>query len=112
MDQVGLVEIPFTWGLDDFVAFEHVWTRHSVNPGLAAPSRVYEIWSGDFDYLYDRIGHSVFCLTMHPQCIGRGYRMLMLERLIEHIRARDGVEFYTMADVAAAWRAEHPLSVK
>jgi len=107
--EVGLVEIPFSWELDDFVAFEHVWTRHGVNPGLASPARVHEIWSGDFDYLHDRIGRGVFCLTMHPQCIGRGHRMLMLERLIEHIRARPDVEFCTMAEVAAAWRAEHPL---
>ncbi len=107
--EVGLVEIPFSWELDDFVAFEHVWTRHGVNPGLAAPSRVYEIWSGDFDYLHDRIGRGVFCLTMHPQCIGRGHRMLMLERLIDHIRARGDVKFCTMAEVALAWRADHPL---
>ncbi|MGH7908058.1 MAG: polysaccharide deacetylase family protein [Candidatus Binataceae bacterium] len=105
----GLVEIPFTWGLDDFVAFEHLWTRHGVNPGLASPSHVYEIWSGDFDYLYERIGSGVFCLTMHPQCIGRGHRMLMLQRLVEHMRSRDGVEFRTMSEVAARWRQAHPL---
>lgn len=107
--EVPLVEIPFTWGLDDFVAFEHIWTRHGVNPGLAAPSRVYEIWSGDFDYLCERIGAGVFCLTMHPQSIGRGHRMLMLERLVEHMRSRDGVEFRTMAEVAAQWKQAHPL---
>jgi len=54
--ETSLVELPFTWGLDDFPAFEHVWTRDAVNPGLAAPSRIYEIWVGDFDYLYDRLG--------------------------------------------------------
>ena len=46
---------------------------------------------------------------MHPQCIGRGSRMLMLRRLIDHIRSRDGVRFRTMADVAAQFRQEQPL---
>jgi peptidoglycan-N-acetylglucosamine deacetylase len=42
-----LVEVPVTWGLDDFPAFEYVpgW-----NAGLAPPSTVEEIWTQDFDY--------------------------------------------------------------
>ena len=32
-----VVELPFTWGLDDFVAFEHIWTRNGINP--ASPRR-------------------------------------------------------------------------
>ncbi len=106
----NLVELPFTWGLDDFPIFEHVWTRTGVNPGLASPSHVYEIWAGDFDYLYDCLGEGVYILTMHPQAIGRGHRLLMLERLLDHIRDRDGVEFKTMAEVAAEFRSAHPVT--
>lgn len=108
----NLVELPFTWGLDDFPIFEHVWTRTGINPGLASPSHVYEIWAGDFDYLYDRLGRGVYILTMHPQAIGRGHRLLMLERLLDHICDRDGVEFRTMGEVAMAYRSEHPPSLK
>jgi peptidoglycan-N-acetylglucosamine deacetylase len=107
--EVELVELPFTWGLDDFPAFEHVWTRNGVNPGLAAPSQIYEIWSGDFDYLYDRMGAGVYILTMHPQCIGRGHRLLMFERLVDHIRSRPGVTFRTMSEVAAEFKQRSPL---
>ena len=107
--QTQLVELPFTWGLDDFPIFEHVWTRNGVNPGLASPSHVYEIWVGDFDYLYERLGEGVFILTMHPQAIGRGHRLLMLERLIQHIREREGITFKTMAEVANEFRHAHPL---
>ncbi|MGH8338357.1 MAG: hypothetical protein ACRETL_16380, partial [Gammaproteobacteria bacterium] len=106
---VDLVELPFTWGLDDFPAFEHVWTRTGVNPGLAAPSQVYEIWVGDFDYLYERVEEGVFILTMHPQTIGRGHRLLMLEQLVKYIGAKRGVTFITMSEVAAAFRKEVPL---
>lgn len=106
--ETTLVELPFTWGLDDFPIFEHVWTRHGVNPGLAAPSHVYEIWAGDFDYLYDRLSAGVYILTMHPQAIGRGHRMLMLERLLDHISDREGVTFRTMTEVALEFRDTHP----
>lgn len=107
--KVDLVELPFTWGLDDFPAFEHIWTRTAINPGLAAPSRMYEIWSGDFDYLYDRLGSGTFILTMHPQSIGRGHRLLMLERLVEYIRSKPGVVFKTMREVATEFRRARPL---
>jgi peptidoglycan-N-acetylglucosamine deacetylase len=107
--ETPLVELPFTWGLDDFPVFEHVWTHNAVNPGLAAPSQVYEIWAGDFDYLYDRLGEGVYILTMHPQAIGRGHRLLMLERLVNHIRERSGVSFKTMGEVALEFKKSNPL---
>ncbi len=107
---IDVVEIPFTWGLDDFPAFEYVTSRAGIQPGLSSPSAVYEIWAGDFDYLYDRIGEGVYTLTMHPQVIGRGHRLLMLERLIRHIQSHRGVEFKTMLEVATAWKESHPLA--
>ena len=105
---IEVVEIPFTWGLDDFPAFEYVTSRAGIQPGLSSPSAVYEIWAGDFDYLYDHIGEGVYTLTMHPQVIGRGHRLLMLERLIRHIQSHRGVEFKTMLEVATSWKQSHP----
>jgi len=107
--ETNLVEIPFTWGLDDFPIFEYFFHRGGVNQGLASPSQVYEIWAGDFDYLHDRLGSGVYTLTMHPQAIGRGHRLLMLERLIEHIREAGDVTFSTMREVALGYRRAHPL---
>ena len=71
---------------------------------------MYDIWAAEFDYLYHRVGSGVLVLTMHPQCIGKGSRMLMLERLIEHMKSYDGVRFRTMEDVAAEFRAGTPLT--
>jgi peptidoglycan/xylan/chitin deacetylase (PgdA/CDA1 family) len=104
--EVELVELPVTWGLDDFPPFEFVIRS---NPGLSSPSQVYEIWSGDFDYLYQRLGEGVYTLTMHPQVIGRGHRLLMLEKLIEYIRGHSGIKFRTMGEVAAEWKQNHPF---
>jgi peptidoglycan/xylan/chitin deacetylase (PgdA/CDA1 family) len=106
---IGVVEIPFTWGLDDFPAFEYVTSKGGIQQGLSSPSAVYEIWAGDFDYLYDRLGEGVYTLTMHPQVIGRGHRLLMLEKLVEHIRSRPGVTFATMSEVASEFCRINPL---
>lgn len=106
--QVELVELPFDWILDDWPYFTYDLAGHQ--EGLRSPNDVFDIWRAEFDYLHDEIGAGVFVLTMHPQCIGRGSRLLMLRRLIEHIRSRDDVRFRTMADVAAEFRASHPLT--
>ena len=104
---VDLVELPFDWILDDWPYFTYEAAAH--HEGLRSPTEVFDIWSAEFDYLDEEVGSGVFVLTMHPQCIGRGSRMRMLRRLIEHIRSRDGVRFRTMADVAAQFRREQPL---
>ena len=107
--EVDLVEVPFSWHLDDHPYFEHVRSRRGINPGLAAPSRVYEVWAGDFDYLCHKLGAGVYTLTMHPQVIGRGHRLLMLEKLILHMRKSD-VNFTTMGEFVQKWRAGNPFA--
>ncbi len=102
---VDLVEMPVSWILDDFPHFEYVRIANRISPGLAAPSKVEEIWRGEFDYLYRDVPGGVYTLTMHPQVIGRGHRMLLLERLIDYFKAHEGVRFTTLATAAADFRA-------
>jgi peptidoglycan/xylan/chitin deacetylase (PgdA/CDA1 family) len=99
-----LVELPVSWILDDFPHFEYVSQPGKLWPGLSAPSKVEEIWRGEFDYMYREVPGGVYTLTMHPQVIGRGHRMLLLERLIEHFRRHDGVRFATLSTVAEEFR--------
>ena len=106
--EIDLVILPFDWHLDDWVHFTYEGPRGHL--GLRPPGEVYEVWAAEFDYLYNRLGSGVFVLTMHPQCIGKGSRMLMLERLIEYMKGHDGVRFRTMADVAEEFRRSHPLA--
>ena len=101
-----LVELPVTWGLDDFPPFE---TIPGGNPGQSAPSAVEEIWYGDFDFAHANCSGGIYTLTMHPEFIGRGHRILMLERLISRFIKRGGVRFGTMREYAAIWRAANPI---
>jgi len=102
-DSPGLVEIPISWLLDDFVHFEIV----DNGAGLATPAKVYEIWAGEFDGAYEEQG--VFCLTMHPQVIGRYPRIRMLEKLIQYMSSHTGVEFTTCSNAVATWRKNNPV---
>jgi peptidoglycan/xylan/chitin deacetylase (PgdA/CDA1 family) len=105
-ESVDLVGIPFSWGLSDFQYFEFV-------PGVTVrqdpPSAVYEIWHGELEWAHRHVPDGVFDLTMHPQAIGRGHRLVMVERLIEAAKALGGVVFEPLADYAERWRAAHPL---
>ncbi len=102
---VDLVEVPFTWILDDFphMEFSPGWSSEQ-----GAPSAVLEIWQGEFDYAYEHAPGGVYDLCMHPQVIGRGHRLVMLERLIEAME-RPGVVFEPMRSYAERWRAANPL---
>ena len=100
--ETSLVELPVTWGLDDFPVFEPV---PPVSHGLSAPSAVEEIWRGDFDWAYANVRGGVYTLTMHPQVSGRGHRLLFLERLFAHFASRPGVVFESLGDAADRWLA-------
>jgi peptidoglycan/xylan/chitin deacetylase (PgdA/CDA1 family) len=106
---IDLVEIPFSWNLDDFPFFEYTASRRGISPGLADPERVLSVWWGEFEFLRRKLGSGVYTLTMHPQVIGRGHRMLMLEELLDRIAEAGGVEFTTLGEVASRFRESHPL---
>lgn len=106
---IPLVEMPVSWGLDDFPLFEYVSLPHKLYPGLRSPDEVWPIWAGDFAYMREHVPGGVFTLTMHPQVIGRGHRMIFLERFIQHLRSHADVAFERMGDVAARWRCDHAL---
>ena len=106
-ESTELVGIPFAWHLSDFQFFEFV-------PGVTVrqdpPSAVYEIWAAELEWAHANVPGGVFDLTMHPQAIGRGHRLVMLERLIELAKGLDGATFERLGDYAGRWRAEHPLA--
>ncbi len=101
--EVDVVEIPTQWNMED-------WTYYEYAPGFSnggrAPSHVYRAWTGEFDFMYERIPGGVCVLTLHPESVGRGPRLLVLEQFIQHVRRHPDVEFRLMRDVADEFRAE------
>ncbi len=102
-----LVELPVFWGLDDFPVSEFVL---GLNEGLRAPSAVEEMWRDDFDYARANCPGGLFTLTLHPQTIGRGNRMLMLERLLQHFADNEAL-FEPMGDYVERWLKTNPVEV-
>jgi peptidoglycan/xylan/chitin deacetylase (PgdA/CDA1 family) len=96
--EVDIWEFPVDFSLDDWPHF--TFNFDPLRVGLSAPSKVLEIWSGDFDYLVEHEDSGVFTVTMHPQVIARGHRMAMLERFIEHVLSSPWARFARMGDVA------------
>ena len=98
-----LVEVPISRQLDDWPHFEPV----RGGSGAAAPSAVEEVWLAELRYAHARAPGGVVTYTMHPECIGRGSRIAMLERLIVAARELPGVAFERLDTTVARWVAVH-----
>ena len=96
-----LVEVPVYWALDDWPLFE---PAPDGRDGLSAPSRVLEIWTGELRYAYEHAPGGLLTVTVHPECIGRGHRMAMLETFITEAKALPGVTFERLDRVVERWR--------
>jgi peptidoglycan-N-acetylglucosamine deacetylase len=97
----ALLEVPIYWALDDWPHFEPGPGRD----GLSAPSKVLEIWLGELRYAHAHAPGGLLTLTMHPECIGRGHRMAIVEQLIAEAKQLDGVVFSRLDTYLEAWAA-------
>jgi peptidoglycan/xylan/chitin deacetylase (PgdA/CDA1 family) len=91
-----ILEIPFSWELDDSPHF--MFSHSPYRTGMSSPSKVYEIWAAEFDVCYQEGGY--YGLTCHPQIIGRRHRAQMLERLIAYIKSFPDVWIARHIDIA------------
>jgi peptidoglycan/xylan/chitin deacetylase (PgdA/CDA1 family) len=99
----ALVEVPISWALDDWPHFEP--SASGDRDGLSAPSKVLEIWTEELRYAHAHAPGGLLTITMHPECIGRGHRMAMLERFIDAAAALDGVAFDRLDRYVDRWSA-------
>jgi peptidoglycan/xylan/chitin deacetylase (PgdA/CDA1 family) len=104
----SLVELPVAWELDDYPYFH--FASKPLNPGLRSTAEVRALWQAEFDYCHQHVHNGVFTLTNHPEIIGRGPRMAMLEELIDYMKSKPGVAFSTCGEAARAWREAHSES--
>lgn len=86
-----IVELPWSWSLDDAVYYGH--------PGvIRRPAEVLQLWIDEFDAARKLTDY--FMLVCHPRFSGRPARIEALERLVEHVEAQEGVWFASCQELA------------
>jgi len=93
----GVVELPVEWIRDDAVYFN--MNRFASLRPYTPPADVFDIFKREFDAAYKEGG--LFQVTMHPHISGYRSRVWILEELIRHAKAQQGVWFATHAEIAA-----------
>jgi peptidoglycan/xylan/chitin deacetylase (PgdA/CDA1 family) len=102
--ETALVEMPISWSTDDAPHFEFVRTETTVRQGLMNANAVVENWINDFLYMRETMEWGVITYTCHPYIVGRGHRMMMLEKLVRAC-ADHGAVFMAMEDAVAEFKA-------
>jgi peptidoglycan/xylan/chitin deacetylase (PgdA/CDA1 family) len=100
----NLLEMPISWSTDDAPHFEFMRYPNAIRPGNMNADQVLGNWIADFDYMQRELDWGVLTYTCHPFIIGRGHRILMLEKLVDTLLAR-GAVFVRMDSAAAEYRA-------
>ncbi len=103
-----LIEMPVSWTLDDHPHFEFIRTKDWILPGLMNTKLVLEDWINDFNYMKKTMEWGVIIYTFHPYVIGRGGRMLILEKLIRKLKD-SGAVFATVEAAAAEYEKKQPF---
>lgn len=107
--ETRLVEMPISWSLDDYPHFEYMRNPNgAIQAGLMNANSVLGNFVDDFTYMTEVCpDFGILTYTFHPHVIGRGHRMMMLERLIKQLSSA-GAVFMTMEMAMKEWLARRP----
>ena len=105
--ETDLIEIPASWYLDDLPPMMFI-KKAPNSHGFVSPRHLEESWRDQFDWVYRENDYAVFTMTIHPDVSGRPQVLLMLERLIEHIRKHEGTKFLTFDEIAEDFKRRFP----
>ena len=92
--RTGIVELPVEWILDDAPLFD------PRGQSYMNPRDVARVWMDEFDKAYEERG--LFVLTLHPHISGHRSRIIALELLLAHIKARGAGRVWYATHGAAA----------
>ena len=104
-----LIEMPVSWTLDDYPHFEFMRTKHWVLPGLMNANLVLENWINDYLSMKENVDWGILNYTFHPYVIGRGHRMMALEKLLRTL-GEQGAQFMTMEQAAREYDEKFPFT--
>lgn len=103
--KTNLIEIPAKWELDDFPQFGYNFfpPMPKGQDRIVSHQSVLENFIIEFEGYY-RFG-LCYVLMLHPQVIGKPGRVMMLEKLIQHIKRNyQDVWFATGSEIATWWK--------
>ncbi len=106
--ETRLIEMPVSWTLDDYPHFEFIRTPTWILQGLMNANNVLSNWIDDFMYLRDNLEWGVITYTFHPFVIGRGHRMVALEKMIRTL-GDGGAVFMKLEDAVAEYDRRSPF---
>ncbi len=92
--RTGIVELPVEWILDDAPLFD------PRGQSYMNPRDVAQVWIDEFDKAYEERG--MFLLTLHPHISGHRSRIIALELLLAHIKAKGAGSVWYATHSAAA----------
>ncbi len=93
----GLTELPVQWLTDDAIYFKFSGGGLDRWPPVP-PQLVLESWIEEWEAIYEFGG--LFMLTVHPWISGKGQRIRLLRKLLEHVKSKDDVWFPTALELA------------
>ena len=96
----GPIELPFHWQLDDSALSLYIIQEQST---ILTNDHIFQVWKEEFDALYEWGGLANY--TLHPQISGRPARNMLLRRIVEYMRSKEGAWFATGTEVAEAFAA-------
>ncbi|KAI9712410.1 MAG: hypothetical protein M1820_001623 [Bogoriella megaspora] len=81
----------------------------STSHGWVHPKVVEELWMDHFNYFCREYDEFVFPVTIHPDVSGHPHALMMVERVIEQINAKEGIEvsWMTMEEIADDWKSKN-----
>ena len=88
--------------------FEFMRTKQWVLPGLMNANLVLENWVNDYLYMKENVDWGILNYTFHPYVIGRGHRMMALEKLLRTL-GEQGAQFLTMGEAAREFDEKFPF---
>ena len=105
--ETDLIEIPCSWYLDDAPPVMFV-KKFPNSHGWVSPRSIGQMWTDQFDWVYRNCDYDIYNACLHPDASGHPQMLMMLERLIDHMRRHEGVRFMTLKQICDEFRARNP----
>ena len=102
-----LLEIPCSWYLDDVPPVMFV-KKFPNSHGWVSPRLLGDMWTDQFDWVYRNYDVGIYNACLHPDASGHPQMLMMMERLIDHMKRHEGVRFVTLKEICDDYKGRNP----